>query len=134
MALVHDSIPDSEICKKATQLVTEVSPTSLCNHCIWTFLFGDLLGIRDGLKCDRELLYLGAIMHDLGLTERFDAEQRFEVNGADAARAFVLEHGLSGEKAEIVWDANDFVALALSRSIPRLESPYANSLRLHWCI
>jgi hypothetical protein len=69
--------------------VTEVSPTSLCNHCIRTFLFGDLLGIRDGLKCDseallrlrsisesssvsadRELLYLGAIMHDLGLTER----------------------------------------------------------------
>ena len=43
MALVHDSIPDSEICKKATQLVTEVSPTSLCNHCIRTFLFGDLL-------------------------------------------------------------------------------------------
>jgi HD superfamily phosphodiesterase len=112
-----------------------------------------LLGIRDGLKCDseallrlrsisesssvsadRELLYLGAIMHDLGLTERFDAEQRFEVNGADAARAFVLEHGLSDEKAEIVWDANDFVALALSHSIPRLESLYANSLRLPWCI
>jgi HD superfamily phosphodiesterase len=143
MALIHDSIPDSEICKKATQLVTEVSPTSLCNHCIRTFLFGDLLGIRDGLKCDseallrsadRELLYLGAIMHDLGLTERFDAQQRFEVNGADAARAFVLEHGLSDEKAEIVWDANDFVALALSRSIPRLESLYANSLRLRWCI
>ena len=134
MALIHDSIPDSEICKKATQLVTEISPTSLCNHCIRTFLFGDLLGIRDGLKCDRELLYLGAIMHDLGLTERFDAEQRFEVNGADAARAFVLEHGLSDEKAEIVWDANDFVALALSHSIPRLESLYANSLRLRWCI
>ncbi|BAZ23289.1 hypothetical protein NIES4073_41770 [Kalymmatonema gypsitolerans NIES-4073] len=52
MALIHDSIPDSEICKKATQVVTEISPTSLCNHCIRTFLFGDLLGIRDGLKCD----------------------------------------------------------------------------------
>ena len=120
MALIHDSIPDSEICKKATQLVTEISPTSLCNHCIQTFLFGDLLGIRDGLKCDRELLYLGAIMHDLGLTERFDAQQRFEVNGADAARAFVLEHGLSDEKAEIVWDA---IALHTSIGIAIRKQP-----------
>jgi hypothetical protein len=120
MALIYDSIPDSEICKKATQLVTEVSPTSLCNHCIRTFLFGDLLGIRDSLKCDRELLYLGAIMHDLGLTERFDADQRFEVNGADAARAFVLEQGLSDEKAEIVWDA---VALHTSIGIAIRKQP-----------
>jgi hypothetical protein len=120
MALIHDSIPDSEICKKATQLVTEISPTSLCNHCIRTFLFGDLLGIRGGLKCDRELLYLGAIMHDLGLTERFDAEQRFEVNGADAARTFVLEQGLSDEKAEIVWDA---IALHTSIGIAVRKQP-----------
>lgn len=120
MALIYDSIPDSEICKKATQLVTEVSPTSLCNHCIRTFLFGDLLGIRDGLKCDRELLYLGAIMHDLGLTERFDTEQRFEVNGADAARAFVVEHGLSDEKAEIIWDA---IALHTSIGIAVRKQP-----------
>jgi len=139
MALIHDSIPDREICKKATQLVTEISPTSLCNHCIRTFLFGDLLGIRDGLKCDseallrlrsisesssvsadRELFYLGAIMHDLGLTERFDAQQRFEVNGADAARAFVLEHALSDEKAEIVWDA---IALHTSIGIAVRKQP-----------
>lgn len=62
---------------------------------------------------------MGAIMHDLGWIERFNAEQRFDVNGADAARAFVLEQGLSDEKTEIVWDANDFVALALSPFIPR---------------
>ncbi|MBI4780853.1 MAG: hypothetical protein HY785_05965 [Oscillatoriophycideae cyanobacterium NC_groundwater_1537_Pr4_S-0.65um_50_18] len=104
---------------------------SLCNHCIRTFLLGDLLGVRDGLKCDneallrsadRELLYLSAVMHDLGFTERFDAEQRFEVSGADAAQAFVLEHGLSDEKAEIVClDASDFVALALLPSTPQFR-------------
>ncbi|HEY9656564.1 MAG TPA: HD domain-containing protein [Crinalium sp.] len=76
--------------------------------------------MRDGLKCDRELLYLGAIMHDLGLTERFDAEQRFEVNGADAARAFALEHGLPDEKAEIVWDA---IALHTSIGIAIRKQP-----------
>ena len=113
-------IPDSEICQKATQLVAAVSPTFLCNHCLRTFLFGDLLGQRDGLKCDRELLYLGAVMHDLGLTDRFDGEQRFEVDGADAARAFVLEHGLSDQKAEIVWDA---IALHTSLGIASQKQP-----------
>jgi HD domain len=120
MSLTNYSIPDSEICRKATQLTTEVSPSFLCNHCIRTFLFGDLLGKRDGLKCDRELLYLGAVMHDLGLTERFGGEQRFEVDGADAARAFVLEHGLSDEKAEIVWDA---IALHTSLGIAEHKQP-----------
>lgn len=120
MTLIHGSIPDSEICKKATQLVAQVSPTFLCNHCIRTFLFGDLLGKRDELKCDRELLYLGAVMHDLGLTQRFDGEQRFEVDGADAARAFVLEHGLPDEKAEVVWDA---IALHTSLGIASRKQP-----------
>lgn len=55
-------------------MVAAVSPTFLCHHCMRTFLFGNLLGQRDGLRCDRELLYLGAVMHDLGLTERFDGE------------------------------------------------------------
>lgn len=120
MFSTNTTIPDSEICHKATQLVAEVSPTFLCNHCIRTFLFGDLLGQRDGLKCDRELLYLSAVMHDLGLTERFDGKQRFEVDGADAARAFVLEHGLSDEKAEVVWDA---IALHTSLGIADCKQP-----------
>lgn len=120
MSLINHSIPDSEVCKKATQLVAAVSPTFLCHHCIRTFLFGDLLGQRDRLKCDRELLYLGAVMHDLGLTERFDGKQRFEVDGADAARAFVLKHGLSDEKAEVVWDA---IALHTSLGIAECKQP-----------
>lgn len=120
MFSINQAIPNSEICKKATQLVAEVSPIFLCNHCIRTFIFGDLLGKRDGLKCDHELLYLGAVMHDLGLTERFDGEQRFEVDGADTARSFVLEHGLSDEKAEIVWDA---IALHTSLGIASRKQP-----------
>lgn len=114
------SIPDSELCKKATQLVAEVSDISLYNHCVRTYLFGEILGQRDGLKYDRELLYLGAVMHDLGFTKRFDGNQRFEVDGADAAQAFLLEHGLPEEKAEIVWDA---IALHTSIGIASRKQP-----------
>ena len=119
--LTEFSIPDSELAKKATRLVAEVSPKVLYNHCVRTYLFGEILGKRDGLKYDRELLYLGAVMHDLGFTERFDSgEQRFEVDGADAAQAFVLEHRLPAEKAEIVWDA---IALHTSAGIASRKQP-----------
>ena len=72
------------------------------------------------MKYDRELLYLGALMHDLGLTERFDGNQRFEVDGADAARSFLLQNGLPEEKAEAVWDA---IALHTSIGIAERNPP-----------
>lgn len=99
------TIPNSELCQKATALVQKVSPNFLHNHCLRTYIFGQQLGQKHQLKFDAELLYLGSMMHDLGLTEAFDGEQRFEVDGADAARKFVCEHGLSEEKADVVWDA-----------------------------
>lgn len=114
------SIPDSELAKKATQLVDKASPKFLYNHCLRTYLFAEAIGRRDGLKYDRELLYLGALMHDLGLTEKFDGNQRFEVDGADAARMFLLEHELSAEKAEIIWDA---IALHTSIGIASRKQP-----------
>ncbi len=114
------TIPDSDLAKKATQLVAEASPEFLYNHCIRTYLFSEALGQRDRLKYDRELLYLSAVMHDLGITKSFTGEQRFEVDGADVARAFVLKHGLSEEKSEIVWDA---IALHTSIGIASRKQP-----------
>ena len=114
------SIPDSELVLKATKLVTEVSPPFLYHHCMRTFLFANLIGQRQEMKIDRELLYLGAIMHDLGLTERFDGNQRYEVDGADAARSFLLQHGLPSDRAEVVWDA---IALHTSNGIASCKQP-----------
>lgn len=85
-----------------------------------TYLFGYRLGQKNQLKFDAELLYLGAIMHDLGLTTAFEGEQRFEVDGADAAKKFVVENGLGEEKAEIVWDA---IALHTSIGIASRKRP-----------
>jgi len=112
------SIPDSELALKATKLVAEISPQFLYHHCMRTFLFANLIGQRQEMKIDRELLYLGAIMHDLGLTERFDGDQRYEVDGADAAREFLLQHGLPKDRAEVVWDAIALVIreIGLSRA------------------
>jgi len=98
--------PDSVLCQHATALVAELSPGFLFNHCARSFLFADAIGKRDGLQFDRELLYLSAMMHDLGLTDSYmGADQRFELEGADRARAFLVEQGLDARKADVVWDA-----------------------------
>jgi HD superfamily phosphodiesterase len=95
-------IPDSTIAKEATELLLEVSPAFLANHCLRTFVFGDLLGQAANLNYDLEILYLGSLLHDLGLTERFDGTEPFEIDGANAAYAFLKEHGLPLEKAALV--------------------------------
>ncbi|AGY59732.1 HD domain-containing protein [Gloeobacter kilaueensis] len=115
-------IPDSRLCRRALELVREVSPPCLCNHCLRTYRFGALIARRQGLQFDRELFFLGAVLHDLGLCERFDCGQRFEVDGADAARAFALQEGISSEKAEALWEA---VALHTSLGIAVRKSPEA---------
>jgi HD domain len=98
--------PDSELCQRATALVADLSPPFLFNHCARSFLFADAIGKRDKLQYDRELLYLSAILHDLGLTDRYLAgDQRFELEGADRARSFLVEHGLAEPRADVVWDA-----------------------------
>jgi hypothetical protein len=98
--------PDSELCQRATALVADLSPPFLFNHCARSFLFADAIGKRDRLPYDRELLYLSAILHDLGLTDTYlGGNQRFELEGADRARTFLVEHGLPEGKADVVWDA-----------------------------
>lgn len=114
------AIPDSDLAQKATRFVQELSPPFLYHHCVRTFVFADLIGQQQKMKYDRELLYLSAVMHDLGLTERFDQEQRFEVDGADAAKTFLLEHQVSEQKAELVWDA---IALHTSVGIAARKQP-----------
>lgn len=112
--LAELKIPDSEIAQKVTQLVSEVSPPFLVNHSIRTYLFGAALGLRDGLKFDREVLYLGAVMHDLGLTAHCNGGQPFELEGAQRARTFLLERQYDGARADLVHEA-----IALHTSIGR---------------
>jgi len=99
------SIPDSAIAVQATELARESSVPYLFNHVMRSYLFGALIGRLDGLQYDPELLYVAAVLHDLGLTNRFAGPRRFEVEGAEAARAFLLTQGVSRDRADLVWDA-----------------------------
>ncbi|WP_406286811.1 HD domain-containing protein [Embleya sp. NBC_00896] len=114
-------IPDSALAKEATELVRDTAGPLLYDHSRRVYLFGALQGRRLGLAWDPELLYVGAMFHDLGLTADHRASrQRFELDGADAARDFVLRHGLSADSARIVWTA---IALHTTPEIPTRMEP-----------
>ena len=97
-------IPDSRLASEATELVRDVASPLLFNHSRRVFLFGSLQGNRLGLTADPELLYVGAMFHDLGLTEKYrSTDQRFELDGADEARRFLTAHGLPEDRIRLAW-------------------------------
>jgi hypothetical protein len=97
-------IPDTALVREATELIRSAEDDVLFHHSRRVFLFGALHGHRLGLQPDPELLYVGAMFHDLGLTARYaTSTQRFEMDGADAARDFLLEHGVNKSDADKVW-------------------------------
>src|ERR1700684_2687711 len=98
-------IPDTELVTAITAHIRAAEDDLLFNHSRRVFLFGVLQGRRRGLQPDLELLYAGAMFHDIGLTERYRTTStlRFEVDGANAARAFLLEHDVEKADADKVW-------------------------------
>jgi hypothetical protein len=110
-------IPDSQLAREATELIRSVESDLLYNHSLRVYAFGALQGARRGLSYDPELLYVGAMFHDIGLVEGHrSAHDRFEVDGANAAREFLVDHGVTGDALRIVWDA---IALHTTPGIPQ---------------
>jgi HD superfamily phosphodiesterase len=120
-ALSPVAIPDSRLAREATELIRSIESDLLYNHSLRVYSFGALQGDRQGLSYDPELLYIGAMFHDIGLVEGHrSAHDRFEVDGANAAREFLAGHGVSGDALRIVWDA---IALHTTPGIPQHKEP-----------
>lgn len=115
------TIPDTQLVRDATALVREAENDLLFNHSRRVFLFGALQGQKRNLHPDLELLYVGALFHDLGLTDTYGTtDLRFEVDSANVARTFLLDHGLSEADATMVWTA---IALHTTPAVPEHMSP-----------
>lgn len=109
-------IPDTSLVREATELVRAATNDLLFDHSRRVFLWGTLKGRARGLIADPEMLYVGAMFHDLGLTEKYRRrDERFEIDGANAARDFLLAHGYSPQDARTVWLA---IALHTTPEVP----------------
>jgi HD domain len=114
-------IPDSKLAREITELVRDTESPLLFHHSSRVYYFGALAGKRRELKFDPELLYAGAMFHDMGLTPEYSsARERFEVDGANAARVFLRSHGISREDLDTVWTA---IALHTTPGIPQHMHP-----------
>jgi hypothetical protein len=98
-------VPDTALVRDAIDLSRSLLEPFLFNHVMRSWLFGILLSEAAEVAPDAELLAVAAILHDLGLTERYTAENRFEVDGANAAREFMKNRGISAQQTQVVWDA-----------------------------
>lgn len=114
-------IPDSKLAREATEHVRDCESPLLLHHSLRVYYFGALVGARKGLRFDPELLYLGAMFHDVGLTTLYSsATERFEVDGANAARDFMRARDVPEASINLVWDA---IALHTTPGIPRHKKP-----------
>ena len=115
------AIPDTPLVRAITAHIRDVENDLLFNHSRRVFLFGALQGRRRGLQPNLELLYAGAMFHDIGLTERYRSSTlRFEVDGANAARDFLVEHGVDDADAGKVWLG---IALHTTPGVPEFLAP-----------
>ena len=120
IVLAGIKIVDTPLVRDAIELARNASEPYLYNHVMRSWLFGVLIAEQANPAPDPELLAVSAILHDLGLTSRYSAQERFEVDGANAARSFLKEHGIPPHQIQIVWDA---IALHTTRSIALHKEP-----------
>ncbi len=120
MILAGIKVPDTSLVRDAIELARSSSEPYLFNHVMRSWLFGILLSQGAEPAPDPELLAISTVLHDLGLTERYTGQNRFEVDGANAARAFLKDRGISPQQMQVVWDA---IALHTTRSIALHKEP-----------
>lgn len=121
-------VPETAAVAEATRLIQETTSPLIYHHSRRIFFFSEIHAHKLGVKPDPELLYLAAMFHDSGLLTPFsDVQQRFEVDGADHARKFLLERGFAAAAADTVWTA---IALHTTPGIPDRMGPEIASLYL----
>jgi len=103
---VAAGIPDTKMTREATGLLREFSKPVLINHSHRVFFWANEMGRQTGQKFDVELLFVCAAFHDFGLLKKFSsADDRFEVDGANAVRQFLEHHGVPNARIQTAWDA-----------------------------
>jgi hypothetical protein len=112
------SVPDGPLITAVIEHAQRLSEPYLFNHAIRSWLFAEVIGRIKKIDYDREVVAIGTILHDIGLTASVSGPNRFEVNGADAALSFIKGKGVSDRRAQLIWDTvalNSTPSLALHK-------------------
>jgi len=119
-------IPDTKLAKEAHDILREFSTELLYNHSSRVFFFAAQQGRQRKITFDPELLYVSAAFHDLGLLSEYSSEtERFEVDGANAVRQFLIAHDIPEEKSQTAWEA---IALHTTPGVTQYMRPEVSLL------
>jgi len=113
-------VPDSPVITAAIEYGQRISEPYLFNHAMRSWLFAETIGRTQRFDYDHEVVAIGTILHDIGLTAAVSGPHRFEVNGADAVRSFIAGRGLSDSRTQLIWD---LVALNSTPSLALHKEP-----------
>ena len=114
------SVSDTPLVTAVVEYAQRLSEPYLFNHAMRSWLFAEAIGRIKGIDYDREVVAIGTVLHDIGLTTSVSGPNRFEVNGADAALSFIRGKGLSDRCAQLLWD---LVALNSTPSLALHKEP-----------
>jgi hypothetical protein len=115
-------LPDDPITGPVLKIVQAEEAAPIANHSIRSYLFARLLARHEGLVVGEQALFAACVLHDIGLTDRGNGSQRFEVDGADAAVAILAPLGVPDGDCDLIWEA---IALHTSPGIAERRGPLA---------
>ena len=118
--IAHVTVVDNPLVAAAIDYAQRLSEPYLFNHAMRSWLFAEAIGRIKGIEYDHEVVAIGTILHDIGLTVGVSGPNRFEVNGANATLAFINGKGLSDRRAQLIWD---LVALNSTPSLAVHKEP-----------
>ena len=111
--------PDTALARQAAELIHGCCDAHIAAHCERSFQFAALVARAENVDVDLEVLYIGTVLHDVGLSSRFPGPERFEMRGANAVRTMMREAGMADARAERIWDV---IALHASTAIAAHKS------------
>ena len=113
-------VPDSALARAAREHIADVAPAVLVNHSVRSYAWAVDLARHDGIRFDPEILYVAAMLHDIGLVPAYDLGGGYEVDGAIEAERFVREAGEPEARARAVYDV---IALHNDETLPPGSQP-----------
>ena len=108
-------VPDTTLARRARELIANVAAPFLVNHSVRSYAWAVELARHDRLQFDPEILYVSAILHDIGLVPAYDLGGCYEVDGAIAAERLVGEAGEPEARARAIYDV---IALHNNEELP----------------
>ncbi|HEU5256238.1 MAG TPA: hypothetical protein VFU28_09620 [Vicinamibacterales bacterium] len=114
------SVADNPVVTAAIEYAQRLSEPYLFNHAMRSWLFAETIGSIKKIDYDHQVVAIGTLLHDIGLTASMSGPHRFEVNGANAALSFIKGKGLSDRHAQLIWDLvalNSTPSLALHKEL-----------------